>query len=173
MTRVLHKLKLDVVLPVEMEIADIIELFEKSFDVWLSDTYNGAVVGVDLHAPVAGHGWRERYSVNRDLMLNSSLDKWQKILVQQVAVWRDVQTAVSDVGCIAAEHEVAIDIGRETVQVESQVRGIVAAVKQHDRQTGEIRESGSTVKELDELGAVGAGLVCVNLVDDHRRLDGR
>ena len=60
MTRVLHKLKLDVVLPVEMEIADIIELFEKSFDVWLSDTYNGAVVGVDLHAPVAGHGWRER-----------------------------------------------------------------------------------------------------------------
>jgi|TARA_B110000196_G_C21037395_1_gene610697 hypothetical protein len=80
MTRVLHKLKLDVVLPVEMEIADIIELFEKSFDVWLSDTYNGAVVGVDLHAPVAGHGWRERYSVNRDLMLNSSLDKWQKIL---------------------------------------------------------------------------------------------
>lgn len=80
MIRSLHKLRLDVVLPVEMEIADIVELFEQSFDVWLSDTYNGAVVGVDLHAPIAGHGWRERFSVNRDMMLNSRLDKWKRLL---------------------------------------------------------------------------------------------
>jgi hypothetical protein len=80
MPRQLHKLNLDIVLPVEMEVDDIVELFEQSFDVWLAETFNGAVVGVDLHMPVAGHGWRERYRTNVRLMLTAHLDSWQKTL---------------------------------------------------------------------------------------------
>ncbi len=64
MPRQLHKLNLDIVLPVEMEVDDIVELFEQSFDVWLAETFNGAVVGVDLESDL--EEFQMWYDINSD-----------------------------------------------------------------------------------------------------------